>query len=437
MQKGFLVALLVLLAIKGSAQVWVPTSIANMPMRTSNNAVCEAKTTVGDFMYSFGGIDTSKKYSGIHQKCFKYDITSDVWTALPDLPDTLGKIASAASFVKGKIYIIGGYHVYLNGGEISSSRVHIFNPGTDTFLPDGAPVPVPIDDQVQCVWRDSLIYVVTGWSNTTNVANVQIYNPTQNAWSAGTPVPNNGAFKVFGSQGVIRGDTIYYFGGANTSPNFPATSFLKIGIIDSVNPTNINWLPFQNFPNHPLYRMVALANPDGNLSFLGGSSVSYNYDGIAYATNLGVPPANEQVVYEPSSAGFTSNLSQNYPMDLRGYADVSSTTKYICGGMEAGQEVSSKAYRLSYMNTVNVLNTVNELGIKIYPNPVSDRVFIIFEKADLDLRYNLFSITGNLICKGRLDNSTKEIEANFLNRGVYFLSFEYNGKKGFQKFIKE
>ena len=71
------------------------------------------------------------------------------------------------------------------------------------------------------VYKDSLIYVVTGWSGSgfsgTNVANVQIYNPANDTWSVGTPVPNTNQYKAFGASGIIVEDTIYYFGGAKIS----------------------------------------------------------------------------------------------------------------------------------------------------------------------------------------------------------------------------
>ena len=114
-------------------------------------------------------------------------------------PDTLGKVAAGASRVGNIIYIFGGYHVLANGDEISSNKVHRFDVSQNQFISDGAPIPIPIDDHVQAVWKDSLIFVVTGWSNSQNVANVQIYNPSTDTWLAGTSVPNTSHDKVFGA----------------------------------------------------------------------------------------------------------------------------------------------------------------------------------------------------------------------------------------------
>ena len=104
--------------------------------------------------------------------------------------------------------------------------------GANRFLADGAPIPVPIDDHVQAVWRDSLIYVVTGWSDTRNVPNVQIYNPTEDKWIEGTSVPTGVQFESFGTSGTILGDTIFYYGGASFGFRFPVQNTLRKGVID-------------------------------------------------------------------------------------------------------------------------------------------------------------------------------------------------------------
>ena len=121
---------------------WQWTELSNMPFRTANNAVCEAVVNGNEFVYSFGGIDTSKVYTGIHQRSFKYEVVNDTWTEIDSLPDASGKIASGASFVKNRIYIFGGYHVLASQNEISSSKLHIYNPTTDLFEQDGANIPI-------------------------------------------------------------------------------------------------------------------------------------------------------------------------------------------------------------------------------------------------------------------------------------------------------
>ena len=123
---------------------WQVTALSDMPEAVSNNAVASN----GTYVYSFMGIDSTKQFSGIHLKGFRYDIANDTWDTIPSVPDNLTRIAGAASTVNGKIYVIGGYHVYSNGSEVSSDKVFIYDPVSNTFT-SGMDIPVATDDHVQ------------------------------------------------------------------------------------------------------------------------------------------------------------------------------------------------------------------------------------------------------------------------------------------------
>ncbi len=75
-----------------SAQTgWTWTELSSMPEKVSNNAVVEGFIGNDAYVYSFAGIDTTKVYSGINLGAYRYDVTNDLWTTLPALPDTMGK----------------------------------------------------------------------------------------------------------------------------------------------------------------------------------------------------------------------------------------------------------------------------------------------------------------------------------------------------------
>ncbi|NND95093.1 MAG: hypothetical protein HKN45_09520, partial [Flavobacteriales bacterium] len=203
--KFFLSIHLVCLSIGMLGQYnWTWEELPLMPEAISNNAVAQGVIGEDVYVYTFSGIDTTKTNEGISLVSMRYSMNEGQWDYIEDLPDTLGKIAAAASSVDNIIYIIGGYHVFDGAPfELSSDRVHRYCPETNSYLQDGASIPFAIDDQVQAVWRDSLIYVVTGWSNTQNVEYVQIYNPSIDEWQQGTPVPNGTVYEAFGASGTI------------------------------------------------------------------------------------------------------------------------------------------------------------------------------------------------------------------------------------------
>lgn len=345
------------------SQTWSVDTLAAMPEPVTNNAVCEGFVGDTGVVYSFTGLDSTKLYSGIHLKSWRYNTVTDLWEALPDVPDTLGKIAASASRVGDIIYLIGGYHVYADGSEKSSDLVHRFDIQTNSWLSNGANIPVPIDDQVQGVWKDSLIYVVTGWSDDGNVPYVQIYDPTLDQWQVGTLVPDNALYKAFGASGYIFEDTIYYFGGAAFGQNFPIQGHLRKGIIDAEDPTQITWSS-QILQNGLVgYRMGATRVHDF-VHWLGGSEVTYNYNGIAYNGSGGVSPAKLNLYFSPPKNVWSSNLSDALPMDLRGVAEISPEVKIIAGGMGAGQTVSNQTLQLTYNNLIG--NSIREdIGSRI------------------------------------------------------------------------
>ncbi len=350
------------------------TVMASMPEAVANNAVVEGMTSSGErYIYSFAGIDTSKIFSGIHLKSWRYSVTNDQWEAIADLPDTLGKVAAGASHLDGIIYIVGGYHVFGDGGELSSKRLHRFDCTTNSYLSDGADIPVEIDDHVQAVWNDSLIYVITGWRNTTNVINVQIYDPAQDTWTEGTPVPPNNIYRSFGASGVIDGNTIYYFGGASLGPSFPIQPFLRIGEINPANPQEISWRDTTFGNDTALYRAAAvmLNRP----TWLGGSRTTYNYDGIAYNGSGSVEPS--QAIQQWTGEQMLVSNCMELNMDFRGVAHFRDEgTVFLAGGMESGQQVSDKLLRLTYSTVGLDEKSEGETELQVYPNPTHGIVSI-------------------------------------------------------------
>lgn len=330
-----------------SQTAWTWTQKADMPFQIANNAVSHGEMSGNPYVFSFGGIDTTKIYTGINKRAFRYDVTNDNWDEIDTLPVVLPLIASSANTVKNKVYLIGGYHVYSNGSETSSDEVIIYDPETDNYLPNGTAIPIPIDDQTQAVWKDSLIYVISGWSNSGNVSSVQIYNPELDTWAAGTSVPDNNNYKVFGSSGFIIGDTIFYYGGASHSGSFPARDRLRKGVINPADPTQITWTLEEDAPNTN-YRSACVSYGD-NIFWIGGSETSYNYNGIAYNGSGGVPPAYTISRYDAQSQVWYEGAGSPFGvMDLRGVGQVDATSWVICGGMEDGQEVSNRTFLLEY-----------------------------------------------------------------------------------------
>lgn len=290
-------------------------------------------------LYSFMGLDASKRWAGVTARSFRYDRE---WTEIAPVPGR-GRIAATAQPVGGKIYLFGGYTVDADGSEASSPRVDIYDPAADSWI-RGSDMPMPVDDAVSGVWRDSLVYLVSGWHDTANVRLVQVYNPAADRWLDATPVPGPG---VFGHAGGVAGDHIVYIDGVVTndeSPRYSLQAQAWRGAIDPDEPTRIDWEPIARHPGPALYRAAAGVCGDRVL-FAGGSATPYNFDGIGYS---GTPaePQRRFLAYDVREAAWL-DLGElpEATMDHRGLL-VRPAVAWILGGMRAGQRVSDRVIRL-------------------------------------------------------------------------------------------
>lgn len=409
------------------AQTWLLDTLSAMPEPVTNQAVCEGFIDDTAFVYSFGGLDSTKQHGGIHLKSWRYNTVTDHWEPLPDMPDSLGKIAAAASRVGDTIYVIGGYHVFPDGSEKSSNLVHRFDIRTNTWLSNGANIPVQIDDHVQSVWRDSLIYVVTGWSDVGNVPAVQIYDPAHDNWLEGTPTPFNSFYAVFGSQGYIFDDTIYYFGGAAYAQNFPIQGRMRRGIIEPDSPTVIRWGSRKLQNGLVGYRMAATRVFD-DLHWLGGASVTYNYNPVAYNGSGPVSPSELNLYYDPEKRIHGTSVTPGLPMDLRGIAEASDTIKYIVGGIGPNQVVSDQTLRLRYQNLIG--NSVEEelqSRVRVIWDGQSDTLMLSSESVPVsNLSVLVTDIQGREVAI-RTSSPTGSVNMFGIPRGIYILTFESGG----------
>lgn len=344
MRQSIILILFISSALTLQAQLIVE-EIGTLPDRVANNAVTEGFIGDTPYLFSFGGLDSTKTYKGIHLKSYRVNLNTGKSERIPDLPDTLGKVAAGASRLGNIIYIFGGYHVFADRSELSSNKVHRYDITKNEYLTDGANIPVAIDDHVQTIYQDSLIYLITGWSDKKNVPNVQIYNSNTDSWSVGRSTPDEEVYKSFGASGTIIGHTIYYFGGATSVRGYAIHNQLRIGEINPVDPTDITWSIHTPDTNIDGYRMAS-TSVKGQPHWIGGSNQTYNYNGIAYNRSGGVPPNNRDLYFD--GQGWIQQQVSILPMDLRGIANISDTEKYLAGGMLSDQRVSNKVYKLTW-----------------------------------------------------------------------------------------
>ena len=334
---------------RARAAAWSVERGPDLPMPIANNAVAATTVDGRPQIFSFLGLGTGRDYAAISTRAFVLDPGVGRWESIPEVPGATGRLAATAQAIGRRVFLFGGYHVAADGKETTS-------PATDIYLmaerryQRGADAPLPIDDTVSGVWRERLIYLVSGWSTDRTVTAVQAYDPDADRWLTATPIP--GA-PVFGHAGGIVGDTIVYCGGAKMlaggSPKYGASTECYRGDIDPGDPARIAWRAIAAHPGAPRYRAAAgpvTTTAVTGIMFAGGTANPYNYDGIGYDGRPAEPEASSWI-YDTATDEWVAGPSLGRPtMDHRGLVH-SAGAWWIVGGFDPGQSVSTRVTRLA------------------------------------------------------------------------------------------
>ncbi len=308
-----------------------------LPQPVTNNAVAAVARGEEVEVYSFLGLDSTKAWSGVTNAAYRWRMGDEAWEALEPVPGP-GRLGATAAVVGGRIYVMGGYTVAEDGTERTVPDVNVFDPSTGTWS-RGSDIPVPVDDAVSGAWRDSLIVLVSGWSQNGNVDLVQVYDPARDAWHASTSIPGT---PVFGHAGAVAADDLVYLDGAAVVEDHPRYRIAHGGWRGHIDAEGIHWTPLEDHPGPELYR-AASGTVGTFVVFVGGTENPYNYDGIGYD---GVPsePIRQVLAYSPIADEWRHLAAPPVPsMDHRNLG-VTAGWVFLVGGMHAGQRVTDDVW---------------------------------------------------------------------------------------------
>jgi N-acetylneuraminic acid mutarotase len=333
-----------LLSVTALAYAADQPKLSPLPTPLSNNAVALWRDGKDLKILSFMGIGPKKTWDAISNQTFQMDLSTGKWEEKRPVPGVAGRLAASAVYLHDQVFVFGGYVVDGQGGETTLADLNVFVPIENRWY-RGKDIPVAVDDSVVGVYRDRYIYLVSGWSKSDSVHNVQVYDADKDHWMQATAIPGT---PVFGHAGGIVGDTIIYVDGAYKnpsaeSPKYVASTECWMGKIDKKDPTQIAWTKLPAHPGNARYRIAAGASEkDGRIYFSGGTDNPYNYNGIGYN---GQPSEPSPVTFAFNvRAGKWEVINENTPdptMDNRGLLVVSHDLITV-GGMGKDQEVTAK-----------------------------------------------------------------------------------------------
>lgn len=270
--------------------------IPPLPVAHTNNAV--AALTLHDqvHIFSFAGLKSGKTWRDTSVEAYMYVEGRENWERLPDLPLKEGRLAATAVGLGERVYYFGGYTVAEDGAEVSAPENFAFNPYDRTYNRI-ADMPTPTDDAVSFAYADRYIYLVSGWHNTGNIRDVQVYDTAEDSWFKATDYPGSPVFGhaggIVGNQFVIA-DGVALLGSRETGDRrFETVNEGWMGTINPEHPAEITYRSLPQLPGKGHYRMAAAGDTEGNrILFAGGTDNAYNYNGIGYNGEPSKPSAH-------------------------------------------------------------------------------------------------------------------------------------------------
>jgi hypothetical protein len=322
------------------------TSLPSLPEPLSNNATAGVTTASGCAMVSVGGLGAARTREAISSHAYLYPPGPGAPMALPDLPGP-PRLAMSAVGLRGAVYVLGGYDVAPDAHETSHAELlsldvaAVLARGTVRWRPR-APIPIAIDDAVALAYLDRYIIVVSGWSTSAPVPEVQIYDAERDAWSAGAAFPGT---PVFGHTAAILGDELVVLDGVSQTPQgYRIVQQAYRATLSAARPPELQWTNLGPHPGPARYRAAGGAAA-GRMFFVGGTADPYNYDGISYLTKQPSAPIEEDLAFVPATNAFFA-VPVRRPvatMDHRSLA-VCGDSITVIGGMASGPRVVAESW---------------------------------------------------------------------------------------------
>lgn len=318
--------------------------IPDLPHAVTNNAVAMVSNHGNIKIYSMNGLAAGKTWQDIHNIGYLFE--NNTWSELK-MPETSKPVlASTAVTIGSDIYMIGGYTVAANNEEKSVSTIYKLDNKTQSWHL-ATHMPIAVDDTVALVYADRYIYLISGWHDTDNVKDVQVFDSQNNLWFKATEYP---AAAVFGHSGGIVDNQMIICDGVKVqvkgkNRNFVPSPVCLKGVIDEKAPQNIKWMNLPHHSHTAYYRMAASGDKSHNrVVFAGGSDNPYNYNGIGY-NNIPSKASDLVFVFDLKSNNWVNNsIKIQATMDHRSLL-TDGSSYYIVGGMDSQQQVSSKVQR--------------------------------------------------------------------------------------------
>ncbi len=328
-----------------------------------------------------------------------YDPSTDTWST----PVTTGTFTPrwglGAAVVGGKIYVMGGVNSDL---QIGMSTLEVFDPSTNTWSTPTTTGALIGRDAFATAVVNGLIYVIGGYSGSTDPNTNQVFDPIANTWTDLSP----GSFIARdGLTACAIGDTIYTMAGivddfSNTFQVFdPSTNMWS-------TPTTTGWLTTRSLGASDVI--------DGKIYVVGGTNDTEHFVGGLQ-------------VFDPATTAWSTAITTDTVIPREELGAVAVNGKlYVIGGIKASSLGSVFSIDIQFFTPASsgVSMTPATSGITVWPNP-TDGVITVGGMPSGEWSVTIENPLGEKVLNAvDIDNSQLSIDLDALSSGAYYATFK-------------
>ena len=216
---------------------------------------------IGHNIYVIGGLDKSGK---VLDTVEVYNIDNSSWKSVAPLPQPLHH--TVASSFNDKIYVIGGSSTTIDNW-VPSNKLFIYDPTEDKWI-DGKPMPTA-RGSMNANFVNGILYVIGGYGSSEIVDVNEAYSPLSDEWTSKTSMPTA---RHHAASAVVD-DTLFVIGG-RTVGLYPV---VNTNINERYDPKEDKWTKLEPMPSKRS-GIVAVSMNNTAIYVFGGEDLTKTYN---------------------------------------------------------------------------------------------------------------------------------------------------------------
>ncbi|KAA3650518.1 MAG: T9SS C-terminal target domain-containing protein [Bacteroidetes bacterium] len=386
---------------------------------------------------------------------------AQVWTQKANFPGH-ARVNPIVFEMGGKGYLYGGASNVLAQTSTVYKDLWEYNPVTDTWIQLANSNSSGIVAGIGFSYNNEG-YVGLGWDGSTNHSGIYKYSRTTNSWSFVTNYAGQG---VRNSYFALVGNLLYVAAGSDVISS--STSIIRKDFWTYNLNTN-QWIQLSDLPFGKRSSGISFSHginlyfgfgTDGTTGNNKKDLWQYNTQTAVWTQIIGFPGVprihptiskvyNKVIIGGGHQFGVGQELLDYYELDLNTMT-WKSITSFTNGqrSLSKSIDINNKAYILCGNNVQNSalkdvwelsyssvgLETIENIEFKIYPQPVSNQLFIE-SGTDVELLVQMYDLNGRVVIQKKIDNQFNMLDVTAIKSGMYHLKIISNQKSISKKII--